>query len=83
MHIKKLLSTVQEEVREEKLLAHAVHLKLHGQCTKWCSFVWMDLSWKSILSMMKKSKKETKKHKNYHVPVMKEHLATEQKIQKI
>ena len=27
----KLLSTVQEEADEEKLLAHVVHLKLQGQ----------------------------------------------------
>ena len=47
----KLLSTVQEEANKEKLLAHAGQLKLEGQWTKWCSFVRMDFSWKSVLSM--------------------------------
>ena len=46
----KLLSTVQE-ADKQKLLACAVQLKLQGQWTKQCSFVWMYLSWKSYLSM--------------------------------
>ena len=33
-----LLSTVQEEADQEKLLAHAAQLKLQGQWTKWCGF---------------------------------------------
>ena len=49
--ISKNSSTVQKEPDEEKLLAHADQLKLQGAWTKWCSFLWMDLSWKSILSM--------------------------------
>ena len=34
---------MQEEADQEKLLAHAVLLKLQGQWIKWCSFVKMDL----------------------------------------
>ena len=47
----KLLSLLEEEAEEEKTLARAFQLKLQGQWTKSCSFVRMDLSWKSILSM--------------------------------
>ena len=47
----KLLSSVQEQAEEEKSLARTVQLKLKGQWTKWCSFVRIDLSWKSTLSM--------------------------------
>ena len=50
-HAYRTLSTVPGEANKKKLLAHAVQLKLQGQWTKSCSFVRMDLSWKSILSM--------------------------------
>ena len=47
----KFLSSVQQEAEEQKTLARAVSLKLHGKWTRWCNYGRMDLSWKSILSM--------------------------------
>ena len=40
-----------EEAEEEKYQAKAVQLSVQGQWTKWCSYVCMDLSWKTLLAM--------------------------------
>ena len=40
-----------EELDEEMQKAKAVQLGVQGQWTKWCSFVRLDLSWKTILAM--------------------------------
>ena len=48
---RKLLSSMVEELDEEKRQAKAVQLAVQGQWTKWCSFVKFDLSWKTILAM--------------------------------
>lgn len=48
---RKLLLTVQKEADKETLLKYTVHLKLQGHCTKWCSIVRLDFSWKSLLSI--------------------------------
>ena len=40
-----------EEAEKEKYQAKAVQLSVQGQSTKWCSYVYMDLSWKTLLAM--------------------------------
>ena len=40
-----------EEAEEEKYQAKAVQLSVQGQWRKWCSYVRMDLSWKTLLAM--------------------------------
>ena len=40
-----------KEVEEEKYQAKAVQLSAQGKWTKWCSYVRMDLSWKTLLAM--------------------------------
>ena len=40
-----------EEAEEEKYQAKAAQLSVQGQWTKWCSYVRMDLSWKTLLAM--------------------------------
>ena len=37
--------------KEEKYQAKAVQLSVQGQWTKWCSYVHVDLSWKTLLAM--------------------------------
>ena len=48
---RKLLTSMVEEAEEEKYQAKAVQLSVQGQWTKWCSYVCMDLSWKTLLAM--------------------------------
>ena len=48
---RKLISSLVNELDEEKFNAKAVQLSVQGQWTKWCNFVRMDLSWKSMLAM--------------------------------
>ena len=40
-----------EEAEEEKYQAKAVQFSVQGQWTKWCSYVRMDLLWKTLLTM--------------------------------
>ena len=48
---RKLISSMVDELDEEKQLAKAVQLGVQGQWTKWCSFVRLDLSWKTMLAI--------------------------------
>ena len=48
---RKLVSSLVEEIDQNKVEAKAVQLSLQGQWTKWCNFVRFDLSWKSLLAM--------------------------------
>ena len=48
---RKLLTSMVEEADEEKYQAKAVLLSVQGQWTKWCSYVRMDISWKTLLAM--------------------------------
>ena len=48
---RKLLCSMVEELDEEKRQAKAVQLAVQGQWTRWCNFVRLDLSWKTILAM--------------------------------
>ena len=49
---RKLLTSIMEEAEEEKYQAIAVQLSVQGQWTKWCSYVRMNLSWKTLLAML-------------------------------
>ena len=48
---RKLVSSLVEETEENKVQAKAAQLSVQGQWTRWCNFVRMDLSWKSLLSL--------------------------------
>ena len=47
----KLLVSMVEEANGEKYLAKAGQLSVQGQWTKWCRYVCMNLSWKTLLAM--------------------------------
>ena len=49
---RKLLTLMVEEVEEQKYQAKAVQLSVQGQWTKCCSYVLMDLSWKTLLATL-------------------------------
>ena len=48
---RRLISSVVSEFEEEESLARATQLHLQGNWTKWCDFVKIDLSWKSLLAL--------------------------------
>ena len=48
---RKLLTSMIEEAEGEKCQAKAVQLSVQGQWSKWCIYVRMDLSWKTLLAM--------------------------------
>ena len=48
---RKLLTSMVEEAEEGKYQAKAVQLSVQGQWTKWCSYVRMDLLWKTLLAI--------------------------------
>ena len=48
---RKLLSSLVQEADKSNFEAKAVQLSLQGQWTRWCNFVRLDLSWKTLLAM--------------------------------
>ena len=46
-----LVSTVSNEFDQDHQLAQSVQLSLQGQWNRWCDYVKLDLSWKSLLAM--------------------------------
>ena len=50
---RKLLSSIVQETAEQDLQAKASQLSLQDQWIKWCNFLRLDLSWKTMLAMPK------------------------------
>ena len=48
-----LFSSFVQETDKQKLQAKAAQLSLQGQWIKWCNFLRLDLSWKTMLAMPK------------------------------
>ena len=50
---RKLLSSIVQETAEQDLQAKAAQLSRQDQWIKWCNFLRLDLSWKTMLAMPK------------------------------
>jgi len=48
---RKFISDLSEEIDGEESLAKASQLHLQGNWTRWCDYIKIDMSWKSLLAM--------------------------------
>ena len=48
---RKLISDITNEIDSEESLAKAAQLHLQGSWVRWCDYVKLDLSWKSLMSL--------------------------------